>query len=71
MSGIGRHRLAVRRTRRRGGDPILNALYGGARAAGGNPVQALQAPQQNQTQDVAATAAQPAVARDIAAFEPR
>lgn len=51
-----------------GGDPVLNALYGGA-GAGGNPVQALQQAQRNQTQDIAATAAQPAIARDIAGFE--
>ena len=52
-------------------DPILNALYGtGAGAAnGGDPVQALQTAEQNQTQNVALTAQQPAVARDIASFE--
>jgi hypothetical protein len=49
------------------GDPVLNALYGGVPGQG-NPVQALQTAQRNQTQDVAMTAAQPAVARDIAAF---
>lgn len=50
------------------GDPILNALYGPT-TGGGNPIQALEVAQQNQTQDVAATAAQPAVSRDVAAFE--
>jgi hypothetical protein len=50
------------------GDPILNALYG-TTTGGGNPIQALQVAQQNETQDVAATAAQPAVSRDVAAFE--
>ncbi len=48
-------------------DPILSALYGSS-ASGGNPVQALQIAQQKQTQDVAQVAAQPAIARDIAAF---
>lgn len=52
-------------------DPVLNALYGGTAAAsgGGNPVQALQTAEQNQTQEVALTQQQPAVARDIATFE--
>ena len=50
------------------GDPILNALYGNSGTTGGNPVQALQTAEHNQTQDVALTAAQPAVARDIATF---
>jgi hypothetical protein len=50
------------------GDPVLNALYGSA-AAGGDPVQALQNAEQDQTQQVALTAAQPAVSRDIADFE--
>ena len=51
-------------------DPILNALYGsGTAASGSDPVQALQTAVQNQTQDVALTAAQPAIARDIATFE--
>jgi hypothetical protein len=50
------------------GDPILNALYGTATATG-DPVQALQTAERNQTQDVALTAQQPAVARDIAHFE--
>ena len=51
------------------GDPVLNALYGsGGAAGGGNPVQALQVAQQNQSQDIAMTAAQPATARAIAAF---
>ncbi|MBN9509362.1 MAG: DUF1217 domain-containing protein [Alphaproteobacteria bacterium] len=50
------------------GDPILNALYG-TTTGGGNPIQALQVAAQNQPQDVAATAAQPAVSRDVAAFE--
>ena len=48
-------------------DPILSALYGNG-PGGGNPVQALQTAQQNQTQDIATTAAQPAIARDIATF---
>ncbi len=53
------------------GDPILNALYGNSSgaAAGSDPVQALQTAEQNQTQDVALTAAQPPIARDIAAFK--
>jgi hypothetical protein len=51
------------------GDPILNALYGSTSGSGGNPIQALQIAQQDQTQDIAATAAEPAVSRDIAAFE--
>jgi hypothetical protein len=51
------------------GDPILSALYGGTSRGGGNPIQALQIAQQDQTQDIAATAAEPAVSRDIAAFE--
>jgi hypothetical protein len=50
------------------GDPVLNALYGGP-ASGGDPIQALQTAERNESQDVAATAAQPAVARDISAFQ--
>jgi Protein of unknown function (DUF1217) len=38
-------------------------------ASGGDPITALKIAEQNQTQDIAATAAQPAVARDIAAFK--
>lgn len=49
-------------------DPILNALYGTS-TSGSDPVQALQNAEQQQTQQVALTAAQPAVARDISAFE--
>jgi hypothetical protein len=38
-------------------------------SSGGNPVLALQVAEQNQTQDIAATAAQPAVAQAIDAFK--
>jgi hypothetical protein len=50
-------------------DPLLTALYGGG--SGGtpaNPVQALQSAELNETQDVAATAAQPTVKLAIANF---
>ena len=51
------------------GDPILNAIYGiGASASGGNPVQALQSAEQNETQDLKVTGAQPAVQNAITAF---
>lgn len=50
-------------------NPVLSALYGSGGTRTGNPVQALQTAERNQTQDVAITAAQPAVARDIAAFQ--
>ena len=51
-------------------DPVLQALYGGASqpAGPGAALGALQDAERNQTQDVAAEAAQPQVARDIAAF---
>jgi hypothetical protein len=52
------------------GDQMLNAIYGlGTPAAGStNPVLALQAAEKNQTQDVASTAAQPAVQVAMKAF---
>lgn len=49
-------------------DPVLSALYGSTPSAG-DPVQALQTAEQNQMQEVALTAQQPAIARDIATFE--
>lgn len=51
------------------GASLLATIEGTGGAAGAtNPVLALQVAKRNETQDVAATAAQPAVARDIAAF---
>ena len=51
---------------------LLATLYGSPTSAtnalGQNPVTALQQAEQNETQDVKATAEQPAVQRDIAAF---
>ena len=49
---------------------ILSALYGNSGSAGGsgNVVAALQNAETNSTKDIAQTAAQPSVARDIAAF---
>jgi len=54
------------------GSSLLDTLYGlggqSANASGQTPVQALQSAEQNQTQDVKATAAQPTVERMVAAF---
>jgi hypothetical protein len=50
---------------------LLSALYGGSGSAVGTPASALQAltrAESNQSSDIAATAAQPQTARDIAAF---
>lgn len=47
---------------------LLAAIEGNAGTGGGNPVTALQVAERNQTQEIAATAAQPAVSRAIAAF---
>ena len=49
------------------GSSILSALYGKPTASG-NPITALKSAETNQTKDIAATAAEPAVSRDIAAF---
>jgi hypothetical protein len=52
-------------------DPVLDALYGinGSSSTNTqNPVTALNSAEQNQTQDIATTAKEPQVARDIAAF---
>src|ERR1700710_522276 len=51
-------------------DPMLDAIYGiGTSSAGStNPVLALQSAEKNQTQDVANTAAQPAVQVAMKAF---
>lgn len=46
---------------------ILGALYGTATATG-DPIAALSSAEANETKDVAATAAEPTVQRDIAAF---
>ncbi|HSU05262.1 MAG TPA: DUF1217 domain-containing protein [Acetobacteraceae bacterium] len=55
-----------------GASSLLGILYGsGSQATNGtgqNPINALQQAEQNETQDVKLTAAQPAEARDIAAF---
>lgn len=50
---------------------LLGIIYGGASSTGtgGDPIAALQNAETNQTQDVAAVAAQPDVSRDIAAFK--
>lgn len=54
-----------------GGDPVLNAYYGinGQSTAGRqNPILALRMAAQNQAKDIATTARQPQLARDMAAF---
>ena len=50
---------------------LLNIIYGNGTQATGNtdPLPALQQAEANQTQDIAQTAQQPQVARDIAAFQ--
>ena len=50
---------------------LLSILYASPGSGGGsaNPVTALQTAEANSTKDIAQTAAQPAVARDIAAFK--
>lgn len=50
-------------------NPILSAIYGSGGGSGTDPVQALQIAQATQTQEITQTEQQPAVARDIAAFE--
>jgi hypothetical protein len=56
-----------------GASSILTTLYGGGSSVGGagsgNPIQALQIAEQDQTQDIATTAKEPSVARDISTFE--
>ena len=51
---------------------LLGAIYNtgttGVSLSGGNPIAALTNAEQNQTQDIKATAAEPAVARAVAAF---
>ena len=51
---------------------LLGAIYNtgttGVSLSGGNPITALTNAEQNQTQDIKATAAEPAVARAVAAF---
>ncbi len=50
-------------------DPLLDAIYGiGSSSPAQNPVTALTSAEQNQTQDVKATAAQPTVSQAITAF---
>ncbi len=49
-------------------DAFLSILYGGSTTGGTDPIQALQSAETNQTKNVALVAAQPDVARDIAAF---
>ena len=50
-------------------DPLLDAIYGiGSPTSGTNPVTALMSAEQNQTQDIKATAAQPAAQQAITAF---
>ncbi|HEX5328502.1 MAG TPA: DUF1217 domain-containing protein [Acetobacteraceae bacterium] len=55
-----------------GAASLLSVLYGSGsqttNALGQNPITALQQAEQNETQDVKATAAQPAVQRDVQAF---
>jgi hypothetical protein len=53
-----------------GGSSLLDTIYGigGSPAGSTDPVQALQSAEQNQTQDVKVTAAQPMVKASIAAF---
>ncbi len=48
---------------------LLTALYGTRGTTQGSPVAALQTAEANSTKDIAQTAAQPATARDIAAFK--
>ena len=47
----------------------IEGTGGGGGGIGANPINALHIAQQNRTQDIAATARQPAVARDIATFQ--
>lgn len=47
---------------------VIEGTGGGTGVGAGNPVQALRVAERNETRDVAATAAQPSVARDIAEF---
>ena len=51
-------------------DNLLSTVYGngGAAAANSNPLAALKSAETNSSQEIAQTAAQPAVARDIATF---
>jgi hypothetical protein len=50
-------------------DPVLDAIYGiGQGSSGLDPVQALSSAEQNETQDVRSTAAQPVVQNTIKAF---
>lgn len=50
-------------------DGLLGALRGGARTAGAGSLRALRTAETNEAREVAVTARQPAVARDIAAFQ--
>ena len=50
-------------------DAILDAVYGGGSVGSQDPIAALKNAEANQTKDVAAQAAQPTTARDIAAFK--
>ena len=50
-------------------DPLLGILAGTAGTAGSDPVQALQIAQATQGQEITLTEQQPAVARDLAAFD--
>ena len=50
------------------GDPLVNAIYGLGGTSTQNPVPALLSAEQNQTQDIKLTAAQPAVQHAITSF---
>ena len=50
-------------------DPLLSAFYSGGSTGSTDPIQALKDAEKNETTHVAAQAAQPDTARDIAAFK--
>ena len=68
--GLGNLALSLFHTGSSATSDILSALYGNTGSAGGsgNVVAALQNAEANSTKDIAQTASQPSVARDIAAF---
>jgi hypothetical protein len=47
---------------------LLSAIYGGGQASSGNPIQALQQAETNQTKGIAAAAKDPQTARELATF---
>jgi len=61
--------LSLMQAMNSGSNGLLDALYGAQQSSGGDPVQALQSAEKNQTTAIANEAKQPDVARDIAAFQ--